>query len=46
MNDIMEVVKSHEETNLLVKRVSETTQNEAKVTKSSIFQYVIWYIRC
>ena len=33
MGDIMKIVKSLEESGLLIKDVSETTENEAKVQK-------------
>ena len=46
MNDIMKIVKSLEESSLLMKRASETIQNEAKKTKRRIFQYVVRYIKC
>ena len=36
MNDIMEIVKSLEESGLLIRSVSETTKNEAKGTKRRI----------
>ena len=45
MNDIMEIVKSLEESGLLIKGVSETIKNEAK-KKCRVSQYVIRYIRC
>ena len=49
MDNIMKVVKSHEESDLLKKDVRETNKNEAKETsgtKKWIFQHVIRYIRC
>ena len=33
MNDIMKIIKSHEDTALLIKVVSETTENDAKKQK-------------
>ena len=36
MHDIMEIVKSLEESGLLIRSVSETTKNEAKGTKRRI----------
>ena len=44
MNNIMKIVKSLEESNLLIKDVSKTKvkQNDRKKD----FQYVIRYIRC
>ena len=44
MNIIMKIVKSLEESGLVIKGVSETIQNEAKKTKWEISQYVIRYI--
>ena len=46
MNDIMKIVKSLEESGLLIKDFSETIKNEAKKTKIQISRYVIMYIRC
>ena len=46
MNDIRKIVKSLEETGLLIKDVSEVIQNEAKEQKRRIFWIVIRYIRC
>ena len=47
MHDIMEIVKSLEESGLLRKGVSGTTQNEAKKNPSRcISQDVLRYIRC
>ena len=46
MNDIMKIVKSLEESSLLMKRASETIQNKTKKTKRRIFQYVVRYIKC
>ena len=43
----MKIVKSLEDSGLLIKGVSETIQNKAKnKTKRRISQYVIRYIRC
>ena len=44
MNDIMKIVKSPEETDLLIKAVSETIRNEAKLQKGGFLS--IRYIRC
>ena len=41
MNDIMKIVKSLEESGLLLKSVSETIQHEAKEPKRRFFKYVI-----
>ena len=46
MNYIMKIVKSLEESILLIKGVSETIRNKAKEQKRGISQYVIRYIRC
>ena len=43
MNNIMKIVKSLEESGLLIKRVNETIKNEAKGQNHG---YVIRYIRC
>ena len=37
MNDITKIIKSFEESSLLIKGVSETIKNEAKITKSRVF---------
>ena len=36
MNDITKIIKSLEESSLLIKGVSETIKNEAKITKSMV----------
>ena len=46
MNDIMRIVKSLEEPDLLIKGVSERIKNEAKKQKRRFSQYVDRYIRC
>ena len=46
MNDVIKIIKSLEESGLLIKRVSETIKNAAKVQKRQISQYVIRYITC
>ena len=48
MEDIMKIVKSLEESGLLIKGVSETIQNEAKQKKKKrrAFKYVIKNFRC
>ena len=46
MNDVIKIIKSLEESGLLIKRVSETIKNAAKVQKRQISQYVIRYIMC
>ena len=45
MNDIIRVIKSLEESGLLIKGVNEIIKNEAKEEKG-IFLSVIRYIRC
>ena len=46
MNDIRKIVKSLEETGLLIKDVSEVIQNEVNEQKRRIFWIAIRYIRC
>ena len=46
MKDIMKIVKALEESGLLMKRMSETTMNEAKKTKIQIYLNVIRSINC
>ena len=46
MNNITKIIKSLEESDFLIKGVSETIKNEAKELKRRISQYVIKYIRC
>ena len=46
MNDIMRIVKSLEEPDLLIKGASERIKNEAKKQKRRFSQYVDRYIRC
>ena len=46
MNDVIKIIKSLEESGLLIKRVNETIKNAAKVQKRQISQYVIRYIMC
>ena len=46
MNDILKIVKSLEESDLLIKGISKTVESEAKTQKCMISQYVIKYIRC
>ena len=41
MNDIMKIIKYLEESGLLIKRVSETIQNEAKQSKGGIFSMLL-----
>ena len=44
--EIIKIVKSLEDPDLLLKGVTETIQNEVKKTKRRTSQYVIRYIRC
>ena len=37
MNDITKIIKSLKKSSLLIKGVSETIKNEAKITKSRVF---------
>ena len=41
MNDVMKIVKSLEETSLLIKRVSETIENEAKEQKGGFLNMLL-----
>ena len=45
MNDVMKIVKPLEECCLIIKGISEATQNKSKERKRWISQYVIRYIR-
>ena len=42
MGDVMKIVKSLEESGLLIKDVSETTENEAKVQKGRFLSMLQW----
>ena len=46
MNDIMKIIKSLEESGILIKDVSETIKSEAKKTKKSISQNAIRHFIC
>ena len=46
MNDIMKIVQALEDSNILLKGVTETIKNETKKTKRRIFKYVVGYFRC
>ena len=46
MGDILKIVKSLEESGLLIKGISETIKNKAKKTKRRISQNVIRHFRC
>ena len=41
MKDIIEIVKSHEDSDLLLKGVSETTQNKAKEQKGGFLSMLL-----
>ena len=43
MNDIIKVVKSRDESGLLIKEVSQTTENEAKEQKADFTVYIRCY---
>ena len=45
-NDCMKIIKSLEESGLLIKGLSKTIKNEAKQKKRQITKYVIRYIPC
>ena len=46
MNNIMKILKSLEESGLLITSISKTNKNEAREQKKKISQYGIRYIRC
>ena len=46
MNDIIKIVQALEDSNVLLKGVTETVKNETKKAKMRIFKYVIRYTRC
>ena len=46
MEDIIKIVKSLEDSGLILKEFSKTIQDEAKETKRRLSQYVTRYIRC
>ena len=46
MNDIIKIVQSLEDSNILLKGVTKTVKNEKKRTKSRAFKYVTGYLRC
>ena len=45
MKDIIRIVKSLEDSGLLLKEVSETIQNEAKQQKGGFLSHVTWFTR-
>ena len=46
MKDIMKIVKSLEDSSLLMKGVTPTIEKQNKITKGWISSYVIRYITC
>ena len=46
MEDMIKIVKSLEDSGLILKGFSKTIQDEAKETKRRLSQYVTRYIRC
>ena len=46
MEDFIKIVKSLEDSGLILKGFSKTIQDEAKETKRRLSQYVTRYIRC
>ena len=46
MNDIMKIVQALEDSNILLKGVTNTIKNETKEKKRRIFKYAIRYFRC
>ena len=46
MKDILKIVKSFEDSGLLIKSVSETIQNKTKGQKGGFCWYAIRYTRC
>ena len=46
MNDIMKIVQALEDSNILLKGVTKTIENETKKQKGEFFKYAIRYFRC
>ena len=46
MNDIMKIVQAPEDSNILLKGITDTIKNETKEQKRRILKYVIRYFRC
>ena len=46
MNDVIKVVQALEDSNILLKGVTETIKNETKEQKGEFFQYVTRYTTC
>ena len=45
MNDKIKIIQALENSNILLKGVTDTIKNETKKTKGRIFKYVIRYFR-
>ena len=45
MNDLMKIIQALEDFSILLKEVTKTIENEAKMQKRNIFEYVIRYFR-
>ena len=45
MNDIMKIVQALEDSNILLKRITKTIENETKEQKWWIFKYAAWHFR-
>ena len=45
MNDLMKIIQALEDSSILLKEVTKTIENEAKMQKRNIFEYVIRYFR-
>ena len=46
MNNIMKIVQTLEDSNILLKRVTKTIKKRNKRTKRRIFKYAVGYFRC
>ena len=46
MNDIIKIVQALEDSNILLKGVTNTIKNETKEQKRRISKYVVTYSRC
>ena len=45
MNDIIKIIQTLEDSNILIKEVTKTIKNETKEQKGRFFKYVIRYVR-
>ena len=45
MNDIIKIIQTLEDSNILIKEVTKTIKNETKKQKGRFFKYVIRYVR-